>query len=145
MSDDEERKQLYKNYRDHLLTAQLSNSESLDKAILTLSTAFLGLSLSFIKDIVNISVATHVGLLQTSWVCFVVAIISTILSLISSQIAIDTQLEYARKYYLDKIDEYLEKLNVSAKITLYLNRLSAVAFVGAIVTTVAFALWNLSK
>jgi hypothetical protein len=42
---DEERKKLHDSLRDELLKRQLSNSENLDRAILMLSSAGLGLSL----------------------------------------------------------------------------------------------------
>ena len=40
--------------RADLLKRQLSNSENYDKAVISLSTAFLGFSLAFLKDLVPI-------------------------------------------------------------------------------------------
>jgi len=44
-----ERQQLYDKYRDELLKRQLSNEDSFDRATLTLSTAALTFSLSFLR------------------------------------------------------------------------------------------------
>ena len=53
--------------RADLLKRQLSNSENYDKAVISLSTAFLGLSLAFLKDLVPIQRAEWLWLLYGSW------------------------------------------------------------------------------
>ncbi|EGR1181158.1 hypothetical protein AABF50_004589 [Vibrio parahaemolyticus] len=78
MSDDI-RQKMYDELRDELYKRELSNSESFDKAILSLSSAGLAISLTFIKSIVSIDSAIFVYWLYASWVCFGVAIISTVL------------------------------------------------------------------
>jgi hypothetical protein len=45
--DDESREALYQATRKELLAQQSSNAESYDKAVLTISAAFLGVSLAF--------------------------------------------------------------------------------------------------
>jgi len=80
MVDMEERKKLYEETRKDLLARQLSNAEHFDKAILSLSTAGLGFSLAFIKDIVPIAKASCLGLLHYSWYMFVMAIVVTLVS-----------------------------------------------------------------
>jgi len=54
------REEIYAETRKDLLTRQLSNSEKFDGAILTLSTAALGVSLTFIKDIVPLGKAQDI-------------------------------------------------------------------------------------
>jgi len=51
-ADQESRSKLYREYYAELLKRQLSNSENADRAILSVSTAALGFSLAFIKDII---------------------------------------------------------------------------------------------
>ncbi len=140
---EEERKRLYSETRTDLLTRQLSNSEKLDGAILTLSTAALGVSIAFIENIVPLEIAQYVIFLIFSWCLFGASIISTLVSFITSQIAIKTQLYFAEEYYLKKKDEFLTKPNKAAKYTDRLNYSSAFLFIAALLFTIAFATINL--
>ena len=142
---EEERKRLYSETRTDLLTRQLSNSERLDGAILTLSTAALGVSIAFVDNIVPLEIAEYVILLIVSWFLFGASIISTLISFIISQIAIKTQLSYAEEYYLNKKDEFLTKKNKAAKYTDRLNYSSAFLFIAALIFTIAFATINLGE
>ena len=68
----EERQKLHDALRDDLFKRQLSNSEMLDKAILSLSSAGIGVSLLYLKskdeqDMANLA---DVGFLHWSWVGF---------------------------------------------------------------------------
>lgn len=145
MSDKERKKreELHAETRKDLLTRQLSNSERFDGAILTLSTAALGLSLAFIKDVVLFEKAEVTGLLVTSWWLFGCAIVSTLLSFIASQLGIRKQLTYADKYYLHEKNEYLAKRNIPARLTDFLNYASAILFVAALIFTIIFVSENL--
>ena len=141
----EDRKRLYAETRADLLKRQLSNSENADRAILSVSTASLGFSLAFIKDIVRFGTADYQALLYLSWLLFALAIITTLVSFYTSQKAIDEQLEIAENYYL-KLDEsaifkrpkyagYTEKLNISG----------AFLLVAGILFTCIFVATNLTK
>lgn len=144
--DDEEKKkrqELYAETRKDLLTRQLSNSEKFDGAILTLSTAALGFSLAFIKDVVLLSEAQEIWTLKASWWIFGVTIVSTLFSFITSQHGIKKQLDYAEKYYLKFEGKYLTKKNVPAIITDYLNYASALLFILALSLTIFFVSNNL--
>ncbi len=89
----EERKRLHDSLRDELFKRQLSNSENLDRAILMLSSAGLGLSLVFVKDLVPLAQADCMCILYFSWFLFGFAILSTIVSFFVSQQGIKKQLE----------------------------------------------------
>ncbi len=143
MDDNQYRQELYKNTRDDLLKRQLSNSERLDNAILTLSTGALGLSLAFIKDIVPIKIAIYLWLLKTSWWLFGVSIVITLCSFVVSQLGINIQLKYAEEYYLNKKNEYLTKRNRFAKATDVLNYSSCAIFIMAIICTIIFVSLNI--
>ncbi|OGP68848.1 MAG: hypothetical protein A2W27_00040 [Deltaproteobacteria bacterium RBG_16_44_11] len=144
MTDDmEERKKLYSNTRQDLLTRNLSNSERYDNAILALSTGILALSLAFIKDIVPLDKSLYIFLLITSWCLFGLAIVSTLVSFVLSQFAIKRQLKYAEKYYLDKEDEYLKKENPLATLTDFANYTAGVFFVIGVITTIVFVSVNI--
>lgn len=144
MEKDEQsrREEIYKQTRDDLLTRQLSNSVNLDRAILTLSSAGLGLSLTFIKNVVQIEQAVYIWLLRLSWGGFVGAIVLTLLSLIISQLAINVQLEHAREYYLNQNEEYLKKPNFRARVTEWTNYTAVAVFVIAICLLVFFITLN---
>lgn len=73
-SEMDERQRIHSETRQDLLKRQLSNAENFDKAILSLSTAGLGFSLAFIKDILPLSNAAHLILLHVSWFLFGAAI-----------------------------------------------------------------------
>ena len=87
MNDFQNRQELYKNTREDLLKRQLSNSERLDNAILTLSTGVLALSLAFIKDIVPVKMAAHLWLIKTSWRLLGLSIVLTLLSFVAVSLA----------------------------------------------------------
>ena len=138
----EEGKALYERCRDDLLKRQLSNSENFDKSILSLSTAGLGFSLAFIKEVVRLPDADYWYILYGSWCCFALAIVGTLCSFLASQKGIDRQLDYAKEYYLENKHETLDKKNWWAKVTNWLNYLSVGVFIVAIFSTIAFVWLN---
>jgi len=142
-SNMEERKILYARTRDDLLARNLSNSEKYDNAILTLSTGLLGLSLAFIKDIVPLAQSHYVFLLIMSWCAFGASIVSTLVSFALSQRGIERQLEYAGKYYLEELEEFLDKKNRPKQWTDFVNYLSGILFIVGIITTILFVSLNI--
>jgi hypothetical protein len=140
--DNDEGQRLYSEYRRDLLARQLSNSENFDRSILSLSSAALGFSISFIKDIVPLKSATHLCLLHSSWILFALSIVATLSSLIVSQFAIDKQLIFAEQYYLEKREEFLTRRNPFALVTVWLNRVAGALFIAGIGLTVVFAVLN---
>ena len=99
--DSEKLYELYVKEEEDLSKRDLSNVENLDKAILSLSSAGLGLSLVFIKNVVELSKANHVWVLNGSWLMFVLAITSTLLSYLFGQRALNKQREFNEKYFLE--------------------------------------------
>ena len=71
--DSEKLYELYVKEEEELSKRDLSNVENLDKAILSLSSAGLGLSLVFIRNVVKLAEADHVWVLHVSWLMFVLA------------------------------------------------------------------------
>ncbi len=130
--------------RADLLKRQLSNSENYDKAVLSLSTIFLGLSLTFLKDFVSIQQVVCPCLLYYSWITFGIAILSTIVSFWVSQYAINVQLKKAEDYYLNDVKDALNK-SWSAKITDWVNIISGVLFVLGVSLTIAFVIVNFER
>lgn len=139
-----ERQRIYEEYRKDLLARQLSNAQNFDKAILSLSTAGLGFSLAFIKDIIPFSKAAYLGLLLYSWYLFGGAIILTLVSFHSSQIGIDNQLILAERYYLKCEADALKKTGWDTATT-WLTRISGIFFLTAISLTIAFVSINIGR
>lgn len=138
-----EKKKVYANTREDLLQRSLSNSENMDKAILSLSSAFLGVSLGLIKNIVDISTSIHSVLLVSSWWLFAGAIILTLISFLMSQRAIKRQLVLAERYYLQDDNSALFGTNPFALATEYLNVGSAFVFILAVIASIVFISLNL--
>lgn len=140
MTNDAVRRKLYEDCRNDLLKRQLSNSENFDRSVLSLSSALLAASIAFIKPAAGASGIVHATLLSWSWGALTLAIASTMLSFLVSQMAIDRQLEFATKYYLENDDDALTATNRPAKFTVWLNWCAAVAFACGVGLTVWFAI-----
>lgn len=143
MEPDAERKKLYADCRDDLLKRQLSNSENFDRSVLSLSSALLAASIAFIRPSGPGAGTHHAAILAWSWAAFAVAIISTMVSFLVSQKAVDRQLDLAEQYYLQRKDEALTAANDSAKWTTRLNALAGIAFLTGIGLTVWFAILSI--
>lgn len=135
--------ELFAKYREHMLTLLQSNSENYDKSILSLSSGFLALSLSFIKDIVPLSESNCIIILKISWFLFVISIIFTISSFIFSKYGAKKAIAYSEKYYFEDIDEYRTKKNWPSIINTWLNNISGIIFICAVIMTVIFVTINI--
>lgn len=139
-----EKRKLLAETRADLLKRQLSNSENYDKAVLSLSTAFLALSLAFLKDVLPLQRAEWLLLLYGSWVALAGAVLATIVSFWVSQRGIDVQLKKAEDYYLRDDQAALTKSGI-AKATEWVNAASGVLFVLGVLLTIAFVIVNFEK
>ena len=140
-----ENKRIFEAARDHLNDAQIKNSESFDRAILTLSSAGLALTLSLTKVVVSIDEAVYLCALHLAWGCFSLAIISTILSFLSSNKAIAKEREHIYEYYINENNKYENAENTWGIITYRLNRLSAIVFIIGMLSTVTYVWANTQK
>lgn len=136
----EEHRKLHDDLRDDLFKRQISNSEMLDKAILSLSSAGIGVSLLFLKskNEQNIANLSDVGFLHWSWIGFLVAIICTLVSFLVSQYAIQKQLKLNSQYYLEGKKDVIKKKNYFAWITFLLSHLSVAFYIGSVYFMVKF-------
>ncbi len=133
----------YRIFCEEINRRMLSNNEAFDKAVLTLSSAGLGLSLTFFKFVVPVEQAINTELLERGWFLFLAAIISTMLSFVVSQQAQKKEIEYAEKYYLKDLKEYENKNNPAANLTEALNILSGILFISALISIVLFVTNNI--
>lgn len=136
---------VYADYRRDLLTRQLSNSQKYDSSILSLSMAALGFSLTFIGNIVPLDTSVCLWILCISWFLYSLSIIFVIISFQVSNWAINQQIEYAEKYYLQGDRDYADKKNLWVSYTTKINTLSGVFFISAILLTIIFVIVNISN
>ena len=144
-NDEELRLKIYGEARSDLLKRQLSNSENADRAILSVSTAALGFSLAFLKDIVPLQDAVLGFLPYISWALFVLSIVVTLLSFFTSQKAIDDQLVLAHRYYIERDESAVQVRTRSALLTERLNIAGAMLLVAGLFATCAFVGINFGK
>ena len=134
---------LYRQFHEEIAKRQLSNNEAFDKAILSLSSAGLGLSLTFFKFVVPAQSAVSIWTLKFSWFLFLISIIATILSFVTSQRALSIELKHAEKYYLEDNEAYENKSNPASTLTETLNIFSGLSFIAALVFIVLFVTKNI--
>ena len=142
---DELRTKLHGEYRNEIVSRMQSNSENYDKEILTLSTALLGLSLTFIKDIVPLEKAIYDWLLIGSWILFMLAIISVIGSFLMGNISMSKSIEYSYKYYIEQDENYANKKSLAYYITEVLNWVSGIFFIAGFVFSIVFIGININE
>jgi hypothetical protein len=103
-SEDEEQKE-YLEQRKTFIDLQHQVSQSLDKMVITLAGGALGLSFTFIRQVVPEAKAETIGLLATSWVLLVIALLSTFLSVFTSQVGMIKATEELDIIYGRKISQ----------------------------------------
>ena len=142
MSDDDTEN--YLKERKLLIDAQQQSYQQFDKAILTLSSGGLGVSIIFLRDILPFEQITNYYFLIGSWILFTISITCTLVSFLTSQYAYDEQLELINRYFLNKDSDALTKKNTFAQITGGLNISAAVFFILAVISTIMFVSINIT-
>lgn len=94
---------VYLEERKLLIHAEYEESRLFDKAILTLTAAAFGLSLTFIRQIVPTIKAGTVWILICAWAGFCISLLSTLISFLTSQYACSKQREILEAEYLDNM------------------------------------------
>jgi hypothetical protein len=138
---DEQAKTLFKEFQAECWKRQVSNADSLDKAILTYSSGALGISLTFLKDFVPIRTANVPWALYVSWILFTLAIVITMASYLVSQHGLRKQLKAAERYYLEGEDSALN--NANGLLTEVTAWVAGSAFLAGVVLTTMFVSFNL--
>jgi hypothetical protein len=75
-------------YRDWLVAADQKASEAYDKTVMTLSGGALGLSITFLKDIVGTAKRVFVHRLEASWFFLSLSLLLVLVSMLASQWAL---------------------------------------------------------
>jgi hypothetical protein len=130
---------------DDLNRRQISNSETYDKSLLTLSTALLGISLTFIKDAIDIDTAGAFCLLYVSWFLFSGTIITVMVSFIYGQLVIEELKISAKKYFIDGDKSENDRSQTLYRRLNIVNTLSGIFFVVGVICLALFVGINLEK
>lgn len=131
--------------RDAQRSAQASTLElrELRQVRALSSSALLAASIAFIRPSGPDAGTHHAAILAWSWGALAVAIVSTMVSFLVSQKAVDRQLELADNYYRQKQDDAYRAPNGPAKWTLRLNLFAGIAFLAGVGLTVWFAILSI--
>jgi len=122
--------------RERLLASRQANYENLDKAILSLSSGALVLSMAFFKDVVPIELAIRMNFLFGSWILLGLTIGVNLISFWVSQKAHDLR--------LDEIDGP-KRENAYSVWTERLNRVGIIFFLVAMTSSIFFVIANVSE
>lgn len=142
----EERQKLFSDSHNHLLSLRQSSFEKSDELIVAVSSAFLALSVGFIKDIVPLSRSIWMPLLVLSWFCFFGAILTNFVSHFWARNAIEDQIDCARYYYLEGRTKYLAPgINKWTLLTERCNAAAAILFGSGILFTLFFVSANVFR
>jgi hypothetical protein len=139
----EEARKLYHAHLAELEKRELTSTDNFDKSILTLSSAGLGISLSFIKDIIQQGPINNPWILYASWYAFLVTILCTMGSFMTSAKAMNENKSIAYRAYMLSDDAAFNLPNRWNGHTQKLNVMSALAFFVALVLTVVFVISNM--
>ncbi len=130
----------FRRTRDELLRRQLSNNENFDRAILTLSSALLAVSLAWLS---RLQALCCLAVLVSSWVFLMAAIGITLISYFVSQAGIRRQLQATKGYYLDGDDGVRNAAVPYDTANTIMGYAAAVCFTGGILQMMLFAGSNL--
>lgn len=127
-------------YRDSLLSAEQKISESYDKTLITLSGGALGLTITFIKEIVGPSEIVCANYALIAWVSWAVSLSCLLFALLLGV--------YAFRHARENLDA--NKLNVQnpggfySSATRFLNIVGGILFIAGVVYFVYFSYLNLA-
>ena len=122
-------------YRRSLQELENKAQDQYDKTVILLSTGALGISFTFLKEIVELDSVIMFGLLMGAWTCWAVSTTSVLFSFYSSK--------HALRKAIEDLDAGSEKENSYDKWTTVLNFCSGACFVVGLCLMIAFVLFNI--
>lgn len=121
----------------------IESSASYDKALITLTTAFLGFIFAVIK---LSSTSIHcLAFLVLILVCLMISILCSLLSFWFDQLYGDSLISYADKFYNEGIDEYRNKKHWSYFASMFSKIISGVLFFLALILFSIFIFSNIKN
>lgn len=123
-------------YRRLLQELENKAQDEYDKTVIMLSTGALGLSFTFLKDIVNLKEAHSMYLMMGAWICWAISASSVLYSFYSSRQALRQEIE--------DLDNEIERVNNHFdRLTGMLNFWSGTFFVVGLFFMIAFVKTNI--
>jgi magnesium-transporting ATPase (P-type) len=135
----------YVQERTLLVEMEQKSADQHDKAILTIASGGLALSITFLKDIAPNPLSETWKYLGVSWACFVLGILAVLLSFLTSQSACRKQRDFLDKLYQDGSASVADKKNWWSSWTHWLNWVSYALVFFAVVFFTFFSWLNLGK
>jgi hypothetical protein len=126
-------------YRELLSSLEEKMQSEYDKAVMTLSGGALGISLTFLKDIVKQTPLIHPGWLMAAWICWGASVGAVLMSFLTSLNAMRKALRQVelKVIYYEKPGGWLDIL------TLVLNIMSGGLFLFGVIFIAVFMEQNL--
>lgn len=124
-------------YRKLLQDLETKAQEQYDKTVLMLSGGALGVSFTFLKDIVSLDSAIHIWLLIIAWSAWTLSCSAVLWSFYSSRLAM--------RQAIKDLDNGVETKNKSDFWTSALNFSAGLLFVVGLASMIAFAYFNLGE
>lgn len=134
---------IYDDLASEIFKRELSNTESYDRAILTLSSAALGFSLLATRFIIDIEHASNLWMVKAGWVLLVISVAMSLLGFFVSNLALNEHLKNAEDYYVEGIKEAFNRETEFGPINGFMNKLSGLLFIVAVSLIVFFVSSNL--
>jgi hypothetical protein len=131
------------NYINNLNEIIAKNADAMDKLIITLSSGFLAISISFIDKIVPLGIAHLLSLLLMSWSCFVLSIIINVISFFVAHHECNRRKRLATEFYFEGIIHAGVELKRETVITQIINYFSAGFYLAGTVFITLFVSLNI--
>lgn len=122
-------------YRELLQKLENEAQDQYDKTVLYLSTGALGISFTFLKDIVSVEHAIDIEWLIAAWLSWAVSVSAILWSFFSSRIALRNAIK--------AIDEGRSPDNKIDAMTTIFNLLSGILFIVGLICIIVFVTKNL--
>ena len=122
-----------------------SSTDSFDRNLLNLSSAALGVSLVFLKELVPLSQARALPLLYSSWVLFAICIVTTVLSFRFSIAAQSARIPDLFRYYIKGDNTALNRKTFATRALRWCTEIGTYTFVSGIGCTLSFVVTNLLR
>ncbi len=133
-------RQEYLDLRKHFMEHEQAGYDSFDKAILALSTSAFTVSLALVQFMS--STREHSWLIGGAWLCWILAMLATLISFLFSPLAFRRQIEMLDEaYYPGQASP--PKENLHDRITNFLNWASAALFIVGAACMAIFGYFNL--
>jgi hypothetical protein len=133
----------YRTERTSLVKAELEQSQLYDRSILTLTAGALGLSLTFIHEIVPTYDRATVVWLWIGWALLILGLFLTLMSFLTSQTGLRRARDILDRIHVEETSS--SEHNRAALITHWLNVASLSVFVAGVVCLTIFVSLNISR